>query len=221
MNIIKVNNSCEIHTIDDLKVYYEQVKPKIRERLADFDKIGKEGSKFDLFRELVFCILTANASAKMGLKSINALDSTIFDGTAKDIERRLRGIYRYPASRANYIIRSRDFLQSHCDLDLQIIFRQYEDQFQLREFLAKHIIGIAFKECSHFLRNIGYKGFAILDKHIISMFNLIGCAVRKPKNKREYRELELKMIAFAERNQLDIDDLDLVFWSYRTGEIIK
>jgi N-glycosylase/DNA lyase len=84
-----------------------------------------------------------------------------------------------------------------------------------------NIIGIGYKECSHFLRNIGFTGFAILDKHVISMLNLLGCNVQKPRNKKEYKEVEQKMIDFAKYIELNIDHLDLVFWSYKTGEIIK
>jgi len=157
----------------------------------------------------------------MGLKSINTLDSIIFKGNKKAIEQQLRGVYRFPSSRADYIVRTREFLQQHCNMDIRSLLNSYNDQLLLRDFLAKNVIGIAYKECSHFLRNIGYKGFAILDKHVISMLNQVGCVVSKLKKKTEYRKIEEKMINFAKNNDLDIDELDLLFWSYKTGEIIK
>ena len=221
MEILKVDNSVEIHTIDDLKSYYERIKSSITKRMSEFKNVGKTATNNDLFRELVFCILTANASAKMGLRSINVLDSTIFTGTAKDIENKLRGVYRFPTTRADYIFRTRLFLQQKHLLNLSKIFEEHPNQLELREYLTQNVVGIGFKECSHFLRNVGFTGFAILDKHVISMLNLLGANVRKPKNKREYKEIEQIMIDFAKCNKLDFDELDLLFWSYKTGEIIK
>jgi N-glycosylase/DNA lyase len=219
--ILKVDYSDTIESIDDLKKYYEFAKPLIDRRMKEFADFRSTATKFDIFRELVFCILTANASAKMALKSINVLDAKIFDGSEKTIAFALRGVYRFPTTRANYIVRSRDWLKDTVDLDINRIFDQFDDQIQIRDYLKDNIIGIGYKECSHFLRNIGFKGFAILDKHVISMLNVVGCNVTKPKNKREYKEIEAKMQEFASKNKIDFDDLDLVFWSFKTGEIIK
>ena len=218
---IKVNTPIEIHTVKDLKKYRSIVQSDIEFRLNQFNELNEIATPGDLFRELVFCILTANASARMALRSINVLDSLIYKGTEKDIENRLRGVYRFPKVRANYIVRSRDFLQSYCQMNIRKILTEFTDKFLLREFLVKNIVGIGFKECSHFLRNIGYSGYAILDKHVISMLNLLDCSVRKPKSKREYCEIEKKMNDFATKIRINMDELDLLFWSYKTGEIIK
>lgn len=218
---IKIDSQIEIHTVSDLKKYRSIVQKDITFRLSQFKEMKEMATPGELFRELVFCILTANASAKMALRSINTLDSLIYKGAEKDIENRLRGVYRFPKVRANYIVRSRDFLQSYCQMNIRKILNEFTDQFLLREFLVKNIVGIGFKECSHFLRNIGYSGYAILDKHVISMLNLLDCSVRKPRSKREYCEIEKIMISFAKRIKIDIDELDLLFWSYKTGEIIK
>ena len=220
-SIIKVNYSESINSVDDLKKYYQVVRLSIESRLTEFKTLFDFANVYDLFSELAFCILTANASAKMGLKSINALESTLFFGTEQDITNKLRGVYRFPVVRANYIVRSRAFLQERHNMDLKAVFQQFPDQYELRDYLRENIIGIGYKECSHFLRNVGFKGFAILDKHIISMLNVMGVGVQKPRNKREYKEIEQKMKDFAKRIDLDFDHLDLLFWSYKTGEIIK
>jgi len=220
MQPIKIENSIVIENVKDLQIFYNNIKSDISQRTLEFDMIGKFGDKLDLFKELVFCILTANASAKMGLKSIDALDDTIFEGNKEDIESKLKGVYRYPTSRSGYIVRTRDFLQKY-DLDLRKIFDQFKDQNELRDFLVINIVGIGYKECSHFLRNVGFKGFAILDKHVISMLNLLECNVEKPTNKKQYLIIEQKMKDFAKQSDINFDDLDLLLWSYRTGEIIK
>jgi len=37
-----------------------------------------------------------------------------------------------------------------------------------REFLVKEVKGVGYKESSHYLRNIGYRNLAILDRHILN-----------------------------------------------------
>ena len=165
IEILKVNYSDIITNVEELKKYYEFVKPFIKKRMMEFNSFH-DADKVVLFKELAFCILTANASAKMGLKAIEVLDTKVFYDDEKEIEGSLRGIYRFPKSRASYIVRSRTFLECF-DLDLRKVFNKYElDPFMLRNFLRDNIVGFGYKECSHFLRNVGYKGFAILDKHI-------------------------------------------------------
>ena len=39
--------------------------------------------------------------------------------------------------------------------------------FQMREWLIENIKGISYKESGHFLRNIGERDLAILDRHIL------------------------------------------------------
>lgn len=220
--IIKTNSSMIIESVDDLKKYHSSVVDIIQRRLNEFTYVQEHASSNELFQELAYCILTANASARMGLKSINALDSKLFTGTTQEITQRLRGVYRFPNSRSDYIVRSRKFLQDTVDMDIRQIFAQYEDSpKELRFYLKSNIIGVGHKESSHFLRNIGFKGFAILDKHIISMLNMFGCNVNKPRNRIQYEEIEQKMKDFAKDINIDFDELDLLFWSYKTNEIIK
>ena len=44
---------------------------------------------------------------------------------------------------------------------------------------------------------------------------------KPPKNEKEYIKIENKIKDYALKNKLDIDELDLALWSYKTGEIIK
>jgi N-glycosylase/DNA lyase len=221
-NIVDIDNSIIISNVEDLKQYYSTVCDAIKSRMTEFQLLKTNAMPIQLFRELVFCILTANASAKMGLKAIQAIDDhTLLFGSEKDITTKLTGVYRFPVSRANYIVRTRQFLNDHCNLDIHKIFNEFKDPSALRFFLASNLIGIGYKECSHFLRNVGFKGYAILDKHVISMLNLLGCDVQKPRKKAEYVTTEIKMKEFAVKHSLDFDELDLLFWSYKTGEIIK
>jgi len=218
---IKVDNSCSINTVDDLRSYYLKIKPLIEQRISEFEQINDTAPSFILFRELAFCILTANASAKMSINAINKLDRMILTASEKEIFEKLQGIYRFPVVRAKYIVRSREFLRENWGLDLRVLFNSFEDQFVLRDYLKENILGIGCKEASHFLRNVGFKGFTILDKHVISMLNQMRCMVHKPKSKKEYKEIEQKMIEFAKNINIDVDHLDFILWSYKSGEIFK
>ena len=87
----------------------------------------------------------------------------------------------------------------------------------------KRIKGLGYKEASHFLRNIGLKDYAILDKHVLrSLAELKLIDDPKPPNTRlRYLTIEEKLKKLAKITQIDFDELDLVLWSLKTGEILK
>ena len=98
----------------------------------------------------------------------------------------------------------------------------FEEPHDLREHIRKHLKGFGMKESSHFLRNIGYKGFAIVDKHVLNVLEELGVRqAQPPKTAEEYKEIEKEIHKFALKHGFDVDVLDLAFWSYKTGEIIK
>ena len=81
----------------------------------------------------------------------------------------LTGVHRYPNERARYIVESRNFLRHNCGLRLGERLRGFTCDSERRDWLAreKGIKGLGYKEASHFLRNVGYRGYAILDKHVL------------------------------------------------------
>jgi N-glycosylase/DNA lyase len=96
--------------------------------------------------------------------------------------------------------------------------------FELREWLVKNVIGLGYKEASHFLRNIGKNdGLAILDRHILRNLNRLGVVNLIPKSisKKQYLELERSFSKCATTLGIAFDELDLLFWSMETGEIRK
>ena len=88
---------------------------------------------------------------------------------------------------------------------------------------SKNIRGIGLKESSHFLRNIGYRNLAILDRHILKHLNSCGVIEKtiKISNEKQYFEIEKKFRLFSELINIPMDELDLLFWSMETGEILK
>ncbi len=208
----------------ELKRGYEAKKALIAQRMQEFKEVYEQGDEA-IFAELCFCIFTAGASARMGLTCIDAIKDIILTGSAFEIEARIAGKHRYPKARAGYIIHTRDFLQKECDLHIRGLIESFQDRVELRDFFAtnKGIKGIGYKEGSHFLRNIGFKGYAILDKHILRSLHEFGVidSPKPPSSRKRYMETEARMKRFAREIGIDFDDLDLLLWSNRTGEILK
>src|SRR3989344_9100615 len=230
-------------SIENLKQQYNNKKDKIRERLAQFERFFNEpfswhymnielkllpSEKSDderIFEELSFCICTANASAEMGLRSIDAIRNIINVENADRMSERLKGEHRFKNARAAYIVHTRDYLKNTIGFRLKNKILSFKDKNELRDFFAlnKDIKGLAYKEASHFLRNIGFKGYAILDKHIINSLHEFGVLQTndKPKNAREYLEIEQKFIDFSKDAGINMDELDLLLWSGKNGRILK
>lgn len=210
--------------IEELRSSYEAKKPLIDERMSEFAEVYSQGDEA-IFLELCFCIFTAGASARMGLSCIEAIKDVVLTATAEGLEACLVGKHRYPRARAGYIIHTRDYLQQEWDLQMRKLMESFQDKLELRAFFAtsKGIKGIGYKEASHFLRNIGLKGYAILDKHILRSLHEFGIidSPNPPTSGKKYLEIEVKLKEFAGEIGIDFDHLDLVLWSNKTGEILK
>jgi N-glycosylase/DNA lyase len=106
---------------------------------------------------------------------------------------------------------------------LKKILNSNNDKFAIRQQIKNDFVGIGMKEASHFLRNIGYKNLAIIDRHILR--NLTYCGVltdaTPPKNEKQYLEIEKKMLNFANEIEIDMDVLDLLFFAHSTGKVLK
>jgi len=92
----------------------------------------------------------------------------------------------------------------------------------LREWIVKNIKGIGYKEASHFLRNIGYDEYAIVDFHIVDLL-VKHDIVEKPKSmtKTKYLEIEEILKTIGNRVNLNMAELDLYLWYLETGKILK
>ena len=121
-----------------------------------------------LFEELVFCILTSAVGPKMALKSVNSIKPLLPEGSEEEIYEKLRGVHKYP-QRADYIVKTRFYLEDVFSLELKELIISFKDTLERRDFFAsnKGIKGIGYLQSSHFLRNVGFRGYAILDKNIL------------------------------------------------------
>jgi N-glycosylase/DNA lyase len=208
----------------ELRLSYIGKKDLITARLNEFREVFEKGDDRRIFEELVFCIFTANASAKMALKSVEAVKDIIMDADKREISKRLRHAHRFPNTRSNYIVLTREYLRREFDFKLRDLIFSFEDPMERRDFFASEdIMGLGYKEASHFLRNIGFRGYAILDKHILRSLYEFGVldSPKPPTTKNGYLGTENKFKEFANLLEIQLDELDLLLWSERTGEILK
>lgn len=212
--------------IDYLQKSYVEKRTAICARLAQFAEVGRESDDARLFEELVFCIFTAGASAKMGLNSIDRVRPHLLKANHRKLMTMLVGSHRYPRARSGYIVHTRAYLRRECDLRLREKLASFAGDMEARrDFFARNpgIKGIGYKEASHYLRNIGYRGYGILDKHILRTLHECGVidSPRPPTTKKNYLVIEESMRKFAEDIKINFDELDLLLWSNKTGEILK
>jgi N-glycosylase/DNA lyase len=163
----------------------------------------------------------------MGLKSIEAVRPFLLKGRRNAMTRALKeaGAHRFPVARPGYIVATRGYLRAHCGMELRDALNSFSDGIARRDWLAKEprIKGLGYKEASHFLRNIGFSGHAILDKHVLRCIADVGIvdSPKPPTTRERYLHVEEKLKSFAKDIKIDFDELDLVLWSMKTGEILK
>jgi N-glycosylase/DNA lyase len=212
-------------TIENIVATHKARRPEIRTRLAEFRSVWAEGSDALLWEELVYCIFTAGASARMGLRSVEAVRHLLEDGSEEELAAALQSRHRYPNSRSGYIAVTREYLRLDCGMRLRQRLEGFSDPLERRDWLARErrIKGLGYKESSHYLRNIGFSGYGILDKHILrslAELKVIASPV-PPTTRARYLETEERLKRFALDIGIDFDELDLVLWSMKTGEILK
>ena len=186
-------------------------------RIAEFKELGGKSSS-ELFKELCFCLMTANCGAQICIDIQAAIGNGFLNLDKDSLADRLSSLgYRYPNKRAEYIAEARKYKDS-----LKEIIDSFSDEKSLRQWLTDNIKGLGFKEASHFLRNIGYDNMAIIDRHIINI--LVGHGlIERPKTitRKRYLEIESLLKKIAEKSGLTLAELDLYLWYIQTGKVLK
>lgn len=196
-----------IHTI------YRAKQQAIHQRLRDFTRVHGD----DIFYELCFCILTPGSNANHCAAAVNHLRTRDFLHTAINPTPYLHGV-RFHNHKTRYLLRAKTRYPKFLDAR-----RTLANPRDLRAWLVTTIDGLGMKESSHFLRNIGYRGLAILDRHILAHLARHRVIPARPRTltRRRYLDIERRFHRFATRIGIPIDELDLLFWSEETGHIFK
>ena len=204
-----------ISSINSLKK--SKIKSVIDTRLKEFSVI-KEMKKEKIFKELCFCIMTANCGAEKCIEIHEKIDNGFINLSNENLVKKFKELgYRFPNIRSKYIIEARSQINN-----LEKVIKDDEIDFNLRDWLVKNIKGLGYKEASHFLRNIGFNDYAIIDFHIIDILEKHSL-IQKPKtiSKKKYLEIEEILKKIALRLKLNLAELDLYLWYLETGKILK
>ena len=203
-----------VNQIQSLK--RSEIRENVNNRINDFRSIDKDSSE-ELFKEMCFCILTANYNAEKSIMIQNEIGDDFYKLSESDLANKLSDLgHRFPNARAKYISESVKFK----DILKNVI--NSSDGEKLREWFIKNIKGLGYKETSHFLRNIGFEDYAIIDFHIIDIL-VRSKLIEKPKtiSKKNYIEIENVLKKIAKKLDMSLSELDLYLWYIETGKILK
>jgi N-glycosylase/DNA lyase len=204
-----------IKSINQLK--NSEISKIVDTRIAEFSSI-KDDSIENIFIEACFCIMTANCGAEKCIEIHELIGNDFLNLSETDLVNAFKTHgYRFPNLRANYIIESRSLIN-----DLADKLKHPGNKANLREWLVKNIKGLGYKEASHFLRNIGFQDYAIIDFHIVDLL-VKHDLIERPKTltKSKYLEIEQLLNELGEKLKLTLAQLDLYLWYIETGKVLK
>jgi N-glycosylase/DNA lyase len=205
------------HGLDGLREEFKKKKGAIRERLDAFRRIPPD----EHFFELAYCILTPQSSALHAGAALEALrEARCFDRPAQcaEILRRKAHYIRFHNTKA---ARLADAWERFPEVAARLATASPGHDHRI--WLVRNVKGLGWKEASHFLRNIGYGELAILDRHILRNLKHHGVLAAIPQHLTpwRYRSIENRFRRFAAEVGITMDELDLLFWSRETGQILK
>jgi len=211
--------------VESLHAEFAQRCELIRARLEDFARVPAG----HYFYELAYCLLTPQSSAARAESVVRALQHVSFRERGDNPTALLRQRDQYIrfhntkarrllAIRDLYPLVERELAQSRNTPDFA-----WRNASRLREWLVANVKGLGWKEASHFLRNIGYRNLAILDRHILRNLRRHGVLRSLPQSitPKRYLAIEQRFALFSTAVGITLDELDLLFWSRETGEIRK
>jgi N-glycosylase/DNA lyase len=198
--------------IEDLK---QKIGENVKNGLKAFEK-NRNLSKEEKFIELCFCILVANSSMEKTFNIWKAIGNDFLKLSKEQLSKRLKELgYRFYNKRAEYIVEARN------KVDLLEEILKSDNEIEIREKLVENFKGIGWKEASHFLRNLGYKNFAIIDRHVLKTLKEFGVIEKIPKylNKKTYLEIENKLRELANKLKISLAELDFYLFYLSSGKL--
>ncbi|MCY3625838.1 MAG: hypothetical protein OXH82_06925 [Candidatus Dadabacteria bacterium] len=201
----------------ELLELYGLKKEEIQNRLLEFRQAFREADDLQIFRELSFCILTSGVGPKIAGQCMSAIGEKLVDGEEDGLLEHIGAIHKYAENASRYIVFTREYLREEYGFLLKSLVDSFEDRVERRDFFAKNpgIKGLGYMQASHFLRNLGFSGYAILDRNnLASLFELgiIG-ETKYPLTRKRYLETESLMTEAAHELGISLDEFDLLLWS--------
>ena len=192
----------------------------ISSRISEFESFRNPNISLEsLFKELCFCLLTANYTAIGGLRIQEALGDKFLTLNVDELRSELKSLgHRFWPQRAEWIVLARKHLPVLKEVLSNLV------GLELRQWFVNNVKGLGMKEASHFLRNVGFTDFAIVDFHIIDILSEYGVIDRVEKGKftsKKYLEIEGSLRTLSNRLKLSLSELDLYLWFMETGKVLK
>jgi N-glycosylase/DNA lyase len=211
-----VNKKARI-SVEELKSLHRERSAEIAARLADFAAVPPS----EYFYELLYCLLTPQSSAVNAGKVVDILRDNGFREEGFDpapVLGRREHYIRFHRTKGTRLLEARERFDS-----VAARLAEGGPSPAVREWLVGNVKGLGWKEASHFLRNIGHRDLAILDRHILKNLVAAGAMRSVPKalTPKRYAAIEMKFAGFAAKVGVPMDELDLLFWSLETGQILK
>jgi N-glycosylase/DNA lyase len=195
---------------------YNKRESEVKKRLVEFSNNAKNMNVNDLFVELCFCICTPQSKAVKVAQVINKANvKKLMVLEQAELAELLRRNTRFHNNKSKHIVNARKYLPQ--------LVRLPNDSFEAREFLVKNIKGLGYKEASHYLRNTGYRNLCIIDRHVINLMHELKVFpdIKVPSTPKRYLEMEQQIKDYAKKHNYDVDELDLVLWSIKTGFVFR
>ena len=192
--------------------------------------------KEDIFYMLMFCLCVPQSKAIKAEEAIEVLRKKGFYSktlSLSEVTKILTGRVRFQSTKAKRLLEARKmFLHTDFWDELQARYMLFSvacgEKREIilqgtRRTLIKLVNGMGMKLASHFMRNVGMAGLAILDVHVISGLNKRGVIDidKLGPSQTEYCEIEQKMKNYADQVGITLDELDLLLWSQKTGYVFK
>jgi N-glycosylase/DNA lyase len=209
--------------IETLRADHQRIGADIRARLAQFTAVPRE----EWFMELAYCLLTPQSSARSAAMAISALRIAGYPGAGQDSipdpAPLLKGdgyYVRFHHTKARRLVEAAVRRE---EIISAVAAARGSDGRDLRVWMVGQVKGLGWKEASPFLRNIGFRDLAILDRHILRNLRRHGVIRSVPAalTLKRYLVIERAFLRFARAIGIPMDELDLLFWSRETGEILK
>ena len=184
------------------------IKNTIDKRIREFKELGGKSDE-DLFKELCFCLMTANFNAERSMRMQQEIGDGFLHLPESKLAKRLAELgHRFPNMRASFMVGARKHKGSLRSAD--------------RDWLVKTVRGLGYKEASHFLRNTGKDDVSIIDFHIVDLL-VANKLIEPPKSltKANYLQIEGLLKQIANKSRLNLAELDLYLWFMETGKILK
>ncbi len=196
---------------------FNMLQPQIISRLEDFARVPKE----QYFYELCYCLCTPQSKAENAHAVVNILQERDFQGVGfhpVEVLRNPQHYIRFHTTKAERLLKAREKWQ-----EIASMLGSTLDDEAKRAWLVENVDGMSWKEASHFLRNIGYRNLAILDRHTLKHLVLCGVFEDVPNisGKARYMAAGEGFKDFAASVGIPMDELDLFFWASEAGLILK